>query len=341
APAPISSFTKGIPAEIEDLVKRTMAMDPAARPQTMEDFERELNEIAWNCLPAIPNERMVTPRSTASLQGVRGGGGHTVWGPGAMGTVGALWDRLATDRRRLSAVGAAAFVVVSLAVFGISRSRANLDRGNRSMGAETIVGGPSSVPSKWMSQPQMVPVGATEAAPEVKATATAQDALGVNAGAPVVEKGEAAGLGAGESDVEAKASVAASPPRARTAGVVGLSAVDAKKMLTEGEQLLRAQRFAEAREVFTKLIKSKPTRGRALVALAEIAFQEKNYEETIRSAKLAADRGGGARARVLLGDAHFRLSHFQDAATAYGQALQLEPENPSAKSGLALASKRM
>ena len=79
----------------------------------------------------------------------------------------------------------------------------------------------------------------------------------------------------------------------------------------------------------------------ALVALAEIAFQEKNYQETIRSAKLAAERGGGARARVLLGDAHFRLSHYQDAATAYTQALRIDPENPSAKSGLALASKRM
>ena len=77
------------------------------------------------------------------------------------------------------------------------------------------------------------------------------------------------------------------------------------------------------------------------MAIAEIAFQEKNYEETIRSAKLAADRGGGARARVLLGDAHFRLSHFQDAAAAYGQALRLDPANASAKSGLALASKRM
>ncbi|HEX2657596.1 MAG TPA: tetratricopeptide repeat protein, partial [Polyangia bacterium] len=85
------------------------------------------------------------------------------------------------------------------------------------------------------------------------------------------------------------------------------------------------------------------TRGRALVALAEIAFQEKNYQETIRSAKLATGErgGGGARAHVLLGDAHFRLNEYPAAATAYEQALRLEPENPSAKSGLALASKRM
>jgi cytochrome c-type biogenesis protein CcmH/NrfG len=141
------------------------------------------------------------------------------------------------------------------------------------------------------------------------------------------------------SDDKANAPVVTA--KVRLATTERLSVAEAKKMLTEAEQLLRAQRFTEARSLFTPLTKTKSTRGRALVSLAEIAFQEKNYEETIRSAKLAADRGGGARARVLLGDAHFRLNHYQDAATAYAQALQLDPENPSAKSGLALASKRM
>jgi Flp pilus assembly protein TadD len=150
-------------------------------------------------------------------------------------------------------------------------------------------------------------------------------------------------LGESPTDGETKgAGASASPLKARTVSVGGgPSGADARKMLVEGEQMLRAQRFAEARDIFSKLTKTKGTRGRVLVALAEIAFQEKNYEETIRSATLAADRGGGARARVLLGDAHFRLSHFQDAVTAYGQALRLDPENASAKAGLALASKRM
>jgi cytochrome c-type biogenesis protein CcmH/NrfG len=112
-------------------------------------------------------------------------------------------------------------------------------------------------------------------------------------------------------------------------------------MLDEGERLLRAQHFSEARDVFTKLTKVKPIRGSALVGLAEISFQEKKYDEAVRSAKLAAKGGGGVRARVLLGDAHFRLSQYKEAADAYEQALKIEPTNPSAKSGLALASKRM
>ena len=47
------------------------------------------------------------------------------------------------------------------------------------------------------------------------------------------------------------------------------------------------------------------------------------------------------KARVLLGDAHFRLAHYKEAAKAYEDALKLDPGNASAKSGLALANKRM
>ncbi len=318
-PAAISTFRQDVPAEIEDLVKRTMATDPAARPQSMEDLERELNEIAWHCLPAVVNERndgrLDTPRSFI-LNGVR----YTTGGfAGA-----AVWDRLLGDRRRLSLVGGAAFVAVLLAIFGISRSRANLDHG--SLGTETASGA--------VANPIALPPQDTDDRPVVTAPSPAD---------PAQPSGAVTGdLGAGPatSESDGKTPNPALPVRARTLAM-GPSAADAKKMLGEAEQLLRAQRFSEASEVFTKLTKTKGTRGRALVALAEIAFQEKNYEETIRSANLAAERGGGARARVLLGDAHFRLNHFEAAATAYGQALRLDPGNPSAVSGLALASKRM
>jgi tetratricopeptide (TPR) repeat protein len=93
--------------------------------------------------------------------------------------------------------------------------------------------------------------------------------------------------------------------------------------------------------VFEKLSTSKKDRGPALVALAEIAFQEKNYPQTVKSAKLAAEKGGGVRARVLQGDAHFRMNQFKEAARAYEAALKVDPSNAGAKSGLALANKRM
>jgi len=47
------------------------------------------------------------------------------------------------------------------------------------------------------------------------------------------------------------------------------------------------------------------------------------------------------KARVLLGDAHFRLARYKEAAKAYEDALKMDPGNASAKSGLALANKRM
>jgi tetratricopeptide (TPR) repeat protein len=119
------------------------------------------------------------------------------------------------------------------------------------------------------------------------------------------------------------------------------TAAEERKRLDEGERLLRAERFVEARQIFEKLAHSKRDRGPALVGLAEISFQEKNYAQAVRSAQRAAEKGGGVRARVLLGDAYFRLNHFKEAAHAYEDALKIEPENASAKGGLVLANKRM
>jgi len=112
-------------------------------------------------------------------------------------------------------------------------------------------------------------------------------------------------------------------------------------MLEDADRLLHAERFAEAQALFEKLTKSKKERRAAFLGLAEIAFQEKNYVEAVRSAQRAADRGAGVKAHVLLGDAHFRLSQYKEAAKAYGDALKLDPDNASAKAGLALAQKRM
>ena len=96
-----------------------------------------------------------------------------------------------------------------------------------------------------------------------------------------------------------------------SSGASAVASADNKKMLEDGERLLRAERFGEAREIFAKLAKSKRDRGPALVGLAEISFQEKNYGAAVRSAGQATEYGGGAKARVLLGDAHFRMAHYR------------------------------
>ena len=128
---------------------------------------------------------------------------------------------------------------------------------------------------------------------------------------------------------------------ARSGRAAGASAADNRKQLEEAERLLRAERFTGGARDLSRLAKSRRDRGPALVGLAEISFQEKHYEDAVKSATRAADRGGGVRARVLLGDAHFRLNQFKEAAKAYEGALKLDPKNASARSGLALANKRM
>jgi tetratricopeptide (TPR) repeat protein len=171
-------------------------------------------------------------------------------------------------------------------------------------------------------------------APPVPAPAGATAPVAAEKGAPADDDG------ANPDDKEAADETA---PKAKVSAHSGVSAAESKQLLDDGQRLLRAERFPEAREIFEKVAKGKSRgdRGPALVGLAEISFQEKNYAEAVRSASLAVDRGGGVKARVLLGDAHFRLNHYKEAAKAYGDALKMDPNNASAQSGLALATKRM
>jgi tetratricopeptide (TPR) repeat protein len=177
--------------------------------------------------------------------------------------------------------------------------------------------------------PAPAPVAPVAAAPA--APATAEEAADGDDGADDAPEGD------GKEAAAKRGSDAT--PKARTAA--RSAPAENKKLLTEGERLLRAERFPEAREIFEKLTRSRHDRGPALVGLAEISFQEKKYDEAVHSAELAADKGGGVKARVLLGDAHFRLAHYKEAAKAYEDALKLDPTNASARSGLALATKRM
>src|SRR5450432_2695881 len=249
APAPISSFRSDVPPEIEDLVRRTMSKDPAARPQTMEELERELNEIAWQCLPSPsfdPNSlRIDTPRSMV-LNGVR----YTASGLG----VAAAWDRLVADRRRLSLVGAAAFAVVALAIFGISRSVANLHHGS---GGETtsIVASNNPAGKQEVAPPVPTPaVNPPSPAPVAARSSAASDHEPARtAGAATTEGAAEDPPGASaepQPEADPRAALATTIPlraRAPATGSPGPSGVESRKMLGEGEQLLRAQRFTEAR----------------------------------------------------------------------------------------------
>jgi tetratricopeptide (TPR) repeat protein len=191
------------------------------------------------------------------------------------------------------------------------------------------------VPIATAAPPVTVPPSPVTAPPPVVAPPVGTGAVekaDEDGTAEATEATEAAGKVEEETD---------STGKTKTTRVASAGGSENRKLLADAQRMLRAERFAEARGLFEKLAKSKRERGQALVGLAEISFQEKRYADAARAAELAADRGGGVKAHVLLGDAHFRLARYKEAARAYESALRIDPKNASAKSGLALANKRM
>ncbi len=65
-PPPLGNVRADVPAELEALITRTLAKLPAARPQTMEELEREIQQIATRFFP---------PRTEQDLAIVAGAGG--------------------------------------------------------------------------------------------------------------------------------------------------------------------------------------------------------------------------------------------------------------------------
>jgi len=233
----------------------------------------------------------------------------------------------ALDRKTKAVVAAGAALGLALAFVWVGRA----SRGE--LKAKVAVEAPAPVAS---APPVLAPpTPPVPPPPPVVAKAAEADTTGDEGKEAAPDENGTEAKPDGDSDTTAKAKTAAR----NSSGAAGGG--ENKRMLAEGERMLRAERFAEARGIFEKLTKAKRERGQALVGLAEISFQEKKYADAARTAELAAERGGGVKARVLLGDAHFRLARYKEAAKAYEDALKLDPGNASAKSGLSLANKRM
>ena len=317
-PAPIATVRSDVPPQLDALIMRTMAKDPEQRPPSMEALEKELQNVAllmfsnFNSMPLVEPD----PSPPAGVLGAL---------PGVAVATG-VFDRMRKlDRRTKAVVAAGAAIGFALAFVWVGRASHADGRGKATIAPVAVAVAPPppvTAPTLPVAQPPPVATKPAVAEDSEEDTAEAADATETDT------KPE------GDTDAPGKTKT---PVRVTSAS----GGAETKKQLAEGERMLRAERFAEARAIFEKLTKAKRERGQALVGLAEISFQEKKYADAARTAEKAADRGGGVKARVLLGDAHFRLARYKEAAKAYEEALKIDPANASAKSGLALANKRM
>jgi tetratricopeptide (TPR) repeat protein len=316
-----------VPAQLEMLIMRTMAKDPEQRPQSMEALEGELQNVAtllfsnFSSLPLVEPDPVPPPGVLAALPGVKVASG--------------VFDRVRKlDRRTKAVVAAGAVVGFALAFVWVGRASHADGRAQPAIAPVAV----AVAPPPQVAAPTALP--AATSAPAATKPAVEPDSEEDTADTAAVDDGKETDTKL-EGDTETPGKTKTPVRVASASAAASAGGAESKKLLAEGERMLRAERFAEARAIFEKLTKSKRERGQALVGLAEIAFQEKKYADAARTAEMAADRGGGVKARVLLGDAHFRLARYKEAAKAYEDALKIDPANASAKSGLALANKRM
>jgi len=327
-PAPLSGIREDVPPELEEIVTRAMAKEPDDRQRSMDEFGRELTNVATTLFPGFgyiaPVESEKVPQ-VGVMAALRGGAAQ------ASG----LFHKIGISRRKPIALGAVALLglfVVYLIASSVIHARHAREAIAAAAVAKTAADAAEAARAAAAAKARVAALAQAAARQQAAATAAAEKAAAAgDSDGAAADKDESARDG-DDSDAVAKT---------KTAARAASSAAENKRLLEDGQKLLRAERFPEARAIFEKLAKSKRDRGPALLGLAEIAFQEKNYTEAVRSASQAVDRGGGAQARVLLGDAHFRLSQYKEAAKAYGDALKIDPKNVSATTGLAAATKRM
>ncbi len=306
-PQPILELRPDVPAPVVALVEKAMARNPGERPQSMAELAREIHEVEM-VLSVTPAPMLVaSPRI-----------------PGARYDESSAYRALTVSGRLRALVRSWRWLLLGTAVLA-ALSSVLLARGCMQSpvpAADAGRAGSATVPVPAVT-------GQAEEAPDAQIPSDAEES---DAG----ESQASAESAPSEENPKRQAS-----PRARAArNVVSAAQEKDRKLLQDARDFLRAQRFDEAQAAFEQLVHSDKNRGFALVGLAKIAFQKHDYQEAVNRAREGARAGGGAEARVVLGDAYFRLEKFSEARKAYEEALKLDAENRTARQNLDLIQRR-
>ena len=331
------------PPELEALILTGMAKVPGARPQTMEELERDIQQIATRFFP---------PRTEQDLAIVAGAGGlvagavqpHADRARRDLGVVG-----VGSDHRRRRGPAAASVPQVE--------SQEDRDGGGRASAAAWRGGAGRDLQARQQGRGppgghRIATTRAGDSARDCTTRATSGAAADRHDADCSTKPGEEPGAEktgtdeADDSDDSDSKTVESEPATrhngaARSGRAAGASAADSRKQLEEAERLLRAERFTEARGIFSRLAKSRRDRGPALVRPGRDLVPG---EALRRRGEVGDARGGSRRRRARPRAARRRalsIHRFKEAAKAYEGALKLDPRNASARSGLALANKRM
>jgi hypothetical protein len=126
------------------------------------------------------------------------------------------------------------------------------------------------------------------------------------------------------------------PPAAPTAD----RRAEAQRLLKEARRALVAGSLGQAESLYEKVVETGFEKGPALTGLGECAFQGGNYADAVRRARKAVDAGGGVSARMVLGNAYFKLQQYDNAIGVYKEVLKLDGKHEEAQQNLAAAQRK-
>jgi serine/threonine protein kinase len=317
APKPLSALRPDAPVDLERLVMRMLATDPALRPQSMDALAQELGRLGG----PVPS---------------------SVSQPVTMRTAGAA-------RRRYLVAGLASGVaLIAITVFLVLR----LPGGARVPAPTTVAApppvaaapSPSPTPSPTPSAPSPAPAAPTPAPTVATPTAVAPASAAKVDSSAIHSPSVAVKPHAAESH---HTSAPASPAAAKTAKASApvdeekaAHLADARRFVDEGRAALAAGRFGDAEIAFSHAEASGFERPAALTGLAEVKFQRGQFGDAVTAARRAVDGGGGVKARMILGNSYFKLGKYDEAIVEYRKVLEIDHGHVEAASSLAAAERR-
>jgi len=108
---------------------------------------------------------------------------------------------------------------------------------------------------------------------------------------------------------------------------------DARRRLSEANDLLTRGRTSSAREAFAELTTDPAVRPQAFLGLAKLAYKTGDYSEAISTATKASAAGAGPDALMVRASAHLHLGHADKAEADFARVLAVQPNNQDAAEG--------
>ncbi|MBW2731698.1 MAG: protein kinase [Deltaproteobacteria bacterium] len=304
---PLASLRASVPPELDGVILRALAKSPEDRPQAMTHLAYELNKLVSGRVGAVASMLGLSDQASSPPASSSPAPGQTAPSHESERNNTATMRRLNDNHPPvLFFLGAAALV----ALLGIIVAALQLFKTPPSLTATTThsatpLRGPSEALRRTSTHPLAAP--------------------------PAHDSGTTSGADATANTTPLN------PAQAPTHRVHARRRRPRSDYLRVGHRHLKAGHFQRAKVAFEAAQRTPRQRAAALVGLARVAFQRRNYRGASKQATRALRLGGGWRANLWLANAQFKLGEHQKAIRNYERVLKRSPRNHEAKRNLRAA----